>query len=157
MSVTTYPLVFSFRDAIVGNGYVALVVANGRVILSEEAGDSIWMFGVQPGGVAGGGRERSEAFREFKKGYLSVLFDIASDAASCEEFEERAKEFFGELNDENLAIWTKAVEDVRAGRLSLPGPRAENSDRWPFGIVVQRIDQRADSSANEFDEIKEAA
>jgi len=48
-----------------------------RVILTDEGDGDIWMFGVQPGGVARGGRERSQAFYEFKKNYRSVLFDIA--------------------------------------------------------------------------------
>jgi hypothetical protein len=88
LSATTYPLVFSFRDAVSGNGFVAHVAVCGRVLLTDEGDGDIWMFGVQPGGVAGGGCNRSEAFREFKKSYLSVFFDIAAEAASFEDFEQ---------------------------------------------------------------------
>jgi hypothetical protein len=134
-----------------------LVAARGKVLLTDEGNDSIWMFGVQPGGVAGGGRERSEAFREFKKGYLSVLFDIASEAESFEQFETAARGFLGDVNAENMQLWETAVREVRAGKLNLSGIKTENVDRWTIGVSIQRIDQQADSSANEFDEIREAA
>jgi len=157
LSERTYPLVFAFKDAIVGNGFVAFVEASGKVLLVDEGDSSIWMFGVQPGGVAGGGRERSEAFREFKKGYLSVLFDIAAEATSCEEFEIAARAFFAEINTENQKLWAEAVQDVRAGKLALPDIKSQNADPWPVAIAVSRIDQQANSSANQFDEIREAA
>lgn len=156
-TLTTYPLVFSFQEPIMGNGFVAYVVTSGRVLLTEESEDSIWMFGVQPGGIAGGGRERSEAFRQFKMSYLSVLFDIANESSSYDGFESAARAFFSEVNAENEQTWIEAVKAVRAGKLSLPGLKSENADQWVAKIEVTRVDQQAHSSANVFDEIKEAA
>jgi len=158
VNAITYPLVFSFRDAIVGNGFVAYVGASGRVLLTNEGDGDIWMFGVQPGGVAGGGNERSEAFREFKKSYLSVLFDIASTSSSYEDFEDSVKLFFSEVNAPNLAIWTDAVDAVRSGKLSpLPDLKATNADTCPPRLEIRRIDMLARANDNSFDEIRKAA
>jgi hypothetical protein len=157
LSATTYPLVFTFRDAVSGNGFVAYVAVCGRVLLTDEGDGDIWMFGVQPGGVAGGGRERSEAFHEFKKSYLSVFFDIAAEAASFEDFEKSAKLFFSEVNEPNLDVWAGSVAAVRAGKLSLSDLKAMNADSCPPKIEVRRIDTQANASDNSFDEIREAA
>ena len=157
MSATTYPLVFSFRDAVSGNGFVAYVAVSGRVLLTDEGDGDIWMFGVQPGGIAGGGRERSEAFREFKKSYLSVFFDIAAEATSFEDFEKSVRQFFSEVNEPNLGVWSEAVAAVRAGKLSLSDLEAMNADLCPPRIEIRRIDTRATASDNSFDEIREAA
>ena len=61
--VTFFPLVFRFPDVIIGTGFVARVIAEGRVFLTEEDGE-FWMYGVIPGGVVGGAKERAAAFRE---------------------------------------------------------------------------------------------
>jgi hypothetical protein len=157
LSAATYPLVFTFQHPIMGNGFIAYVVTKGRVLLSDEGDGDLWMSGVQPGGIAGGGHERAEALGEFKKGYLSVLFDIAEESVSYEDFEVAAKAFFAEKNDENERTWLAAVKAVRAGQLSLPGLKSENTDQWVDKIEVTRVDLQAHSSANVFDEIKEAA
>jgi hypothetical protein len=157
LSATTYPLVFSFRDAIVGNGFVAGVSATGRVLLTNEGDGDIWMFGVQPGAIAGGGRERSEAFREFKKSYLSVYFDIASESTSYEEFERSVTQFFSDVNEPNFEAWTAAVKAVRSGELSLEDLKSTNADACLPGIAIKRIDTRASADDNVFDEIRKAA
>jgi hypothetical protein len=156
LKANTYPLVFSFRDVIVGKGFVVGIVVNGRVLLAEED-DGVWMFGVQPGGIAGGGSERSEAFCEFKRSYLSVLFDIAAEVDSYAAFEDAAKAFFQEVNSPNEVDWTEALKAVRAGRLSLPNIGSTNADQWLPKIEVNRLDQQLSPSVNAFDTIAEAA
>jgi hypothetical protein len=157
LSAITYPLVFTFQHPIMGDGFIAYVVTSGRALLTYEGDGDIWAFGVQPGGIAGGGRERAQAFYEFKKTYLSVLFDIAAESSSYEDFEKSTKSFFSDTNADNDRTWTEAVQAVRAGKVSLPGMKSQNTDHWVAKIEVTRVDQRASSSANVFDEIKEAA
>ena len=157
MSANTYPLVFAFRDAIVGKGFVADVAVQGRVLLTDEADGDVWMFGVQPGGVAGGGGNRSEAFHEFKKSYLSVLFDSAVECASFADFESDVKRFFSEVNAPNEKVWLNALAAVREGKLSLPNLGSTNADLWLPSIEIRHIDQQASPSANAFDMIREAA
>lgn len=98
-----HPFVFAFRDNIIGNGYVANVSLDGRALM--EVNDSVpgipdvWLYGVQPGGVASGGDiGDTAAFAAFKKSYLGVLYDIAADARTFDEFNVEAIRFLNEIN-----------------------------------------------------------
>lgn len=162
-----HPLVFSFRDIIAGNGFFALVVMDGRVLLTEEDDHDIWMFGVQPGGLAGGvagggvpGTEaqRNSAFAEFKKGYLSVLFDIASEAVTFEDFDTKTKAFFDEVNTPNALEWEKALAEVRATNACLSGLKTVPADANPPKLAIEKIaPEFVKPNLNEFDDISKAA
>lgn len=158
VTMKLYPLVFSFRDIIAGNGYVAVVSMDGRVVLSEEDDQDFWMFGVQPGGIAGGEKQREAAFTEFKKTYLSVLFDIAAEVTSFEEFKERTTAFFAEVNEPNAADWERSLMDVRSNNLSLTGLKPVKAGAVLPSLTIENVAPASVSSgANEFDQISEAA
>lgn len=126
--MTRYPLLFGFRDLIAGNGFVAGVALNGRALLAEEDDKDFWMYGVNPGGLAAGGSTAPEALSEFRKDYRLVLFDIATEAASFEDFERAVSEFFNAINKPTALEWEEAVVEVRSGRVDadwLPKRRAE--------------------------------
>src|SRR5262245_11297759 len=111
--MTRYPLLFGFRDLVAGNGYVAGVgITNGRALLVDE-GDGFWMYGVNPGGVAAGGKSLGEAQAEFRTAYKSVLFDLAAEARSFEAFKAEVERFVQETNNPTLAEWDAVRE--RAG------------------------------------------
>jgi hypothetical protein len=115
--MTRYPLLFGFRDLVAGKGYVAGVsISNGRALLVDE-GDGFWMYGVNPGGVAAGGKSAGEAQAEFRTAYKSVLFDLAEEAPSFEVFKAEVERFFRETNNPTLAEWVEAVEEVRRGQI----------------------------------------
>ena len=143
-------------DVIVGTGFVAGVIAEGRVLLTEERGE-FWMYGVIPGGLVGGGRERAAAFREFKINYLSVLFDIAGEAGSYEQFATAVRGFFQQVNHRTEELWCTALSEVRAGSViasDLPTVIAEDQ---PPRLVVQLLEtSRATPAFNQFDQIAEA-
>ena len=114
--MTHYPLLYGFNNLIAGNGFFAGVSLNGRALLVDE-GDGFWMYGVNPGGIAAGGATPGEAQSEFRLMYTSVLFDIAAEAGSFEEFKMRIDEFFSETNQPTAAEWNAAVEEVRRGHV----------------------------------------
>jgi len=125
--MTRYPLLFGFRDLIAGNGFVAGVALNGRALIVDED-DGFWMYGVNPGGLAAGGSTASEALSEFRKDYRLVLFDIATEAPSFEDFERQVTEFFNAVNKPTASEWEEAVAEVRSGKIDadwLPKRRAE--------------------------------
>jgi hypothetical protein len=125
--MTHYPLFFGFRDLIAGDGYVASVAVNGRALLAQED-DGFWMYGVNPGGLAAGGTTAAEAQSEFRNDYRLVLFDIATEAQSFEDFEREVLEFFNATNKPTAEEWEAAVTEVRSGRVDadwLPKRRAE--------------------------------
>lgn len=151
-----YPLVFSFRDLIAGTGFVAAVSMDGHVLLSEE--DDTWMFGVQPGGIAGGGPDRPTAFKEFKNSYLSVLFDIAAEATSFDEFERRTRAFFAQVNEPNRKQWDDALAEVRKTSTCLPGVKTVQAEANPPTLAIEKVvPERVKPNVNEFDQITEAA
>lgn len=154
--MTTYPVLFGHRDLIAGKGFVAFVAADGRALLTQEEG-GFWLFGVTPGGIAGGGAERSEAIREFKKSYLSVLFDIAAEVDSFDEFKRQAAEFFAEGNTPNEEIWNAALADVKRGELTIDLPRVRSETRPPQIEITQVRETDIGPNVNEFDELAEAA
>ncbi len=156
--VKLYPLLFAFRDLIAGNGFVASVAMDGRVLLAEEDDNDVWMFGVQPGGIAGGDRQRDAAFREFKQSYLTVLYDIAAEAASYEEFQAKTQSFFDEVNAVNLDEWKSALAEVRRTSASLENLKTVNADSCLPSLVIEKVaPEKIKPNANELDRIAEAA
>jgi len=155
--VTIYPVLFGYRDLIAGNGFVAFVKADGRALLSEEDG-GCWFYGVNPGGMAGGGKNREDAAREFKKSYLSVLFDIAAEARTFADFKAEVDAFFGEINRPTEREWSLAHQAVRRGDLTdLTLPRVKIEDR-PTSISVAMVHEAtAEPTTNQFDELSAAA
>lgn len=157
MTVKQYPLVFSFRDLIKGKGFVAGVAMDGRVLLVEEDDGDVWMFGVHPGAIAGGNHTRDAAFAEFKRQYLGVLFDIAAEATTFQEFEREVTELFNTVNKPSLIEWEKALAEVRATSASLNAlPTVKSESKTPR-LYIQKIETEEAEPRNEFDEISEAA
>ena len=154
--VTFFALVFRFPDVIIGTGFVARVIAEGRVLLTEEDGE-FWMYGVIPGGAVGGAKERAAAFREFKISYLSVLFDIATEVGFYEQFATAVRGFFQQVNHRTEALWCTALTEGRAGNViasDLPTVVAEDQ---PPRLVIQSLETaRATPAFNQFDQIAEA-
>jgi hypothetical protein len=148
-----YPLFFTYRDLIVGNGFVAGVSADGRALLSQDE-EGYWMYGVNPGAVAGGGKERAEAFHEFRQGYRAVLHDLASEAPSFEAFRDAVGKFFYEVNEPNARDWEAARRAVRNGSVTSDLPKVRDPKETHVNVVL--IDT-FDPAANALDdEIPEA-
>ncbi len=112
-----YPLVFGLRDLIQGEGFLAGVAVSGRALLHQDEED-IWIEGINPGGFSETGTSYAEALERFRHAYTAILFDIASEAASFDEFKSGVEEFFHGCAAKPEAEWHQAVEDVRSGRTS---------------------------------------
>lgn len=152
--MTHYPLLFGFRDLVAGNGFIAGVDLRGRALLADE-GDGFWMYGVNPGGIAAGGANAGEARSEFRVMYRSVLFDIAAEAKSFNEFQLQVQQFVEETNSPTAAEWEEAVSSVRSGKVKadwLPKRKAEST----IGVQVILLEHPA-PSANVLDEAELAA
>jgi hypothetical protein len=143
-----YPLFFTYRDLIHGKGYAAGVVVDGRALLREED-DGFWMYGVNPGGVAGSGHERAAAFHDFRLGYRSVLVDIAEEAPSFEAFADGVRSFFYEVNRPNERDWLVARDAVRSGKVTADLPRVEDAREAQVHVVLV---ERFEPAANPLDE-----
>lgn len=131
----TYPLLFGFRDLVAGRGFLAGVAVHGRALLIHDDDLGYWMYGVNPSGLAAGGVDVGEAQRSFRETYRTVLFDIAEDAESFEEFESEVVRFFGEVGG-FLEDWTEAVKAVRAGTVKQDWFPEADSSRAKVAIEV---------------------
>ena len=109
--MANYPLLFGFRDVVQGNGFIARVAVEGRALLQvdDEPPEEVWIEGVKPGGFAASGHGPAQALEAFRQSYLSILFDIASDAADFEVFRHGVEEFFHDTNEPASRDWEAEV------------------------------------------------
>ena len=110
-----YPVLFTTRELVAGNGFLAGVSACGRVLLVQEDSGSWWLHGVEPGAIAEGGASPLEADLQFITGLRNILYDMAAKTASFEEFEAAVRTFFHEVDEEDEALWKEALQRLRAG------------------------------------------
>ena len=115
------PFLFTYRDTLFGNGFVVHVEAkNGRALCVREE-DGWWMYGVNPGGMSAYGDDPHAAHAAFRKTFADVLFDIAKDTRSFDEFRAQVQVFFEATNAGYEPEWRDASAAVRAGRVSTDG------------------------------------
>ncbi len=149
-----YPMVFTFPQVIVGNGFSARVEIHGRALLVEDDGD-VWIHGVQPGGFAGGGESYGKACHEFRVSYQSVLYDIAQEAQSFDGFRAQIEEFFSTVNDAYSAEWELALSAVRKNDTALAGFNKVPAESRPVKIKVTQLDNRSmRPDLNQFDKFE---
>jgi hypothetical protein len=135
----TYPLVLQLRDLIAGNGFLAHVQVDGRALLVTES-DGTWVYGVQPGALAGGAGDRAAALHDFRERYKSVLYDIAADSDTFEDFRAEVTAFFAQVDPEDNAVWCNALMEVyqtNATMSDLPTVKAESV---PARIVIELVE-----------------
>lgn len=136
-----YPLFFESGGPIFGDGYVVSVVVRGRVLATwnEDDGEFV-LSGVNPGSLLGFGRTLNEAYQYMVESLRCVLIDIATDAATVEEFRQEAADYFETDAPQCKAEWQAARERAQrsepSGDLDL---RIETSDP-DLGIFVEQIE-----------------
>ncbi len=133
------PLLFTFKQLVMGNGFVAGVTMHGRALLEEE-GDELWISGIAPVGLAGGGLDRDTAFAEFRKGWVSVLFDIASEADSFDDFKSQCSTFLGSESPHLTQEWESALASVRERNYKDPTLQSESADEQVVGFEVVELE-----------------
>lgn len=116
--------------------------------MKEEHG-KWWMYGVRPAGIAASGENIEDAFLRFRSAYKEILFDIAQESASFQQFEEEVERFFNEndADNEDERLWEKALATVRTTACSPPAPFANlprlSPENHPSFIKVERLDAGA--------------
>ncbi|MEW5743170.1 MAG: hypothetical protein AB1938_29920 [Myxococcota bacterium] len=136
MSTTMrYPLFCGFREVVVGRKFAAGVELNGRALAEKEQG-GWWLYGVNPGAIAGSGMDLSAAVADFRLRLKGVLFDFAADADDFECFRKEVLAFFKSSDAETEAEWQAARDLVRAGKVDLKGMRKEKAERPRSARVV---------------------
>ncbi len=150
------PLIFRFRQLVLGNGFIAGVRMTGRAILEE--GEETWITGVAPAGFAGGGVDRNAAFVDFRRGWAEILFEIAAEAASFEELKANCEAFLQASTTELDKDWQAALAQARASGYtdrSLPSVQAEAQ---PVTYDVCELEpHRSSAEENEVEVVQQVA
>lgn len=115
--VKRYPLFFNHGGLVAGQGFIAQVAIEGRVLVEETDDNFFTALGVNPGSSAGHGATLSEAMHALKDDIKLVIFEIAEEASGFEDFEKRVREFVLLTRSADQAEWDEAVALVRAGEL----------------------------------------
>jgi hypothetical protein len=142
--MTHYPVMFTFRDAVSGNGFLAGVTLYGRGLMTHEDG-LWWVYGVRPGAIADCGQTPGEAFAKFRSRYTGVLFDIAAESLTFESFRHDVERFYYQPDHEEEQRWESAFLALREGHV-IPEkffaelPR-ENPEGRPTQIAIARLDE----------------
>ena len=118
ITTTHYPVLFTYRDVIIGAGYVAHVEASGRFLIEDKGTDEdIWIYGVNPGGLAAKGVGQKEAAEEFRASYRTVLIDLAEESTDFNTFKNQVEIFYRSTCEATDKDWQEAVARVRNGEI----------------------------------------
>jgi len=82
-----YPLIFTFGESVGAPRFLAGVSGSGRALMVHEGDGSWWLYGVEPGGIAGSGNSPQEAHLQFVEDLKGVLIDVAAEMSSCDSAE----------------------------------------------------------------------
>lgn len=140
-----YPVMFTVRDVVTGNGFLAGVTTTGRVIAREED-SKWWMHGVRPTGISAFGDNPREAFLRFRETYKNVLFDIAEDCKNYDDFKKEIDSLYAQTNEVEEEGWKSAFQAIRAGKVQPEGffatlPR-QAPEKRPTHCSVVRLDNQ---------------
>lgn len=141
--INHHPVMFTFRDAISGDAFLAGITLCGRALMVKEDG-KWWMYGVRPAAIAETGDTPQETFLRFRNRYKEVLFDIAGEQRTFEAFKQEVERFFYEPDTEEERRWEDAVIAMRSGNIIPPPPFSdlprEAPENRPTQITAERLD-----------------
>jgi hypothetical protein len=149
------PIVFTYRQPILGNGFVAGVRMRGRAIIENE-GQEVWVTGVAPAGFAGGGLDRTSAIADFRKGWTVILFDIACESTSYEDFQAKSRTFLESSVDDMTEHWEAARAAIRGSGYAKESMPTASKEEQVVEIEIVDLTQYAPRD-NEFDDPVKAA
>lgn len=131
------PLVFSFRELVIGNGFIASVQMCGRALMDEA--DETWLTGIAPVGFSGGGMDRTEAFGAFRRAWFEILVDIANESADFASFRELSLEFLRSSQEAMTREWEEALAIVRANGVTDDRLRRAPDEEHQVSFSVDEI------------------
>lgn len=109
--------------------------------------DKWWMYGVGPAAIAESGETIEEAFSRFRNRYKEVLFDLAQQNHTFDDFDKAVEQFFYETNEdgEDERLWEEALKAIHGTNCTPPEPFAKLPREAPESklsqITVERLDR----------------
>lgn len=157
VKLNEHPIMITLRDVISGDGFLAGITLSGRALMRFEDG-AWWMYGVRPAAIAESGETIEEAFSRFRNRYKEVLFDIAEESQTFDQFKASVEKFFYEadVDSEDERLWEEALKVVRNAKCAPPEPfdklPREAAESKPTQITVELLN-RADARFKPSDNI----
>lgn len=108
------PLYFDLRVVVDGGDFLASAGLRGRITCEEEFG-SVWMYGVNPGGLAENGEDLESAYANFSRALVEIVGDFAERAADFGAFRDEVEEFLMGTTEDIVDEWAAARQRVRDG------------------------------------------
>lgn len=134
------PIFFTFRNTVFGNGFAAEVCAQYGRALGVVESDGVWLYGINPGGMAAHGADPDDVHRAFRHTFSNILVDLAAEARNFAEFAAAVRSFFDETNEGYVADWAEAVVAVRQGDVQAPTLKRVNADSQRSITVSEKHD-----------------
>lgn len=152
IAMQAIPLYFELREPeVVGGGegtpFVVAVRLRGRITSVEEGG-SVWLYGVNPVGIAEEGESLPAAYAGFRRALVDAIHDFAGWAENIQQFREEFKKFFLNTSDEIEGDWTAARQEIRNGRSPGLDLRLETDDLEPTLEIRRRASRQASSGSD---------
>ena len=116
--MTRYPIVYTYREVIVGNGYVAAVETTGRCLMEDFGNEDVWVTGVRPSGFSAGADNQQSASEAFQREHRVALLDVVHDAPDFDSFQAMVHDFHAQKSEVGEMEWWEAVHQVRAGTIT---------------------------------------
>ncbi len=144
-----HPIMVTLQDYISGNGFGARITMSGRTLMRHEGDGKWWMYGVRPAGIAASGGNIEEAFLRFRNSYKEILFDIAQESPTFDDFAAEVERFFNEsdADNEDERLWETALAAIRSGACNPPTPFANlprrSPETHPSFMKIERVDALA--------------
>lgn len=157
-----YPLIFQILNDVAGRGFLAGVMVEGRALMAEEDG-RWWVYGVDPGPLAGSGQTPMEAYHSFRQALQEVLFDSAADAQNYEAFKADVEHVLRQRDEADANRWERARQEVRAGAEVVESLKElpRKTGTVPINVLLVRLDsmesQQFSPSDNKVDALATAA
>ena len=137
--MTRYPIVFTYTEVVVGNGYVATVKITGRCLMEDFGDKDVWVTGVHPSGFSAGAEDQKAGSAAFQREHRVALLDMAHEAAVFKEFRRLVQAFFDQTSRIGESEWWEAVSQVRSGEVSSEWLRKVSADTRPTLQVRQIV------------------
>lgn len=109
------PILFSYSNVIFGNGFITRIKIDGKALLEQNC-EEICISSIKPLGFAGVG-DIVTAFEDFEQTLNSVLYDIAYDSLTFEEFCSMISDFFVSNHFQLKTLWKDSLRDIRKNNL----------------------------------------
>lgn len=125
------PLYFDLEKIVNGGTFTAAVRLRGRITGVEEEDGSVWMYGVNPAGLACPGEDLGTAYAGFRRALGATLTDFAEWAPDFAQFRDELEAFFGGTAEDLVSEWSAARQEIRDGFVPESDWHRETADLEP--------------------------